>query len=231
SRHHCRRAGAGGDLYPAQPAWAVPTGSIGCAGPYPHRSGGLRHLPAQAGRPMIDDWRRPPPPMGLKTSTREDDLRKTLITLAVLAMLPTAANAQAPNFDDPAEFAKQREQLTASFNGPADQRHLQYAGDAMVDTAQFKKEGPWTVCFSNAGVNNPWRVVGYTDMTEEVKLHPEIGTFTHVDAEGSDDKQIADIDDLLAGGNCDALIVSPNSTAALTPAVEKACAAGLPVIV
>lgn len=68
-------------------------------------------------------------------------------------------------------------------------------------------------------------------MTEEVKNHPEIGTFTHVDAEGSDDKQIADIDDLLAGGTCSALIVSPNSTAALTPAVEKACASGLPVIV
>ncbi len=25
----------------------------------------------------------------------------------------------------------------------------------MVDTAQYKKEAPWTVCFSNAGVNNP----------------------------------------------------------------------------
>jgi ribose transport system substrate-binding protein len=162
---------------------------------------------------------------------REENLKKTILALATLGMLSGAASAQAPNFDDPAEFAKQREQLTATFNGPADQMYRQYAGDSMVDTAQYKKEGPWTVCFSNAGVNNPWRVVGYTNMTEEVKLHPEIGTFTHVDAEGSDDKQIADIDDLLAGGNCDALIVSPNSTAALTPAVEKACAAGLPVIV
>ncbi len=44
-------------------------------------------------------------------------------------------------------------------------------------------------------------------------------------------KQIADIDDLLAGGDCDAMIVSPNSTAALTPAVEKACARRPAVIV
>jgi ribose transport system substrate-binding protein len=172
-----------------------------------------------------------PFPTPNELTSREDYLKNLITTLTVLAFVPGIAFAQAPNFDDPAEFAKQREQLAATFNGPADQRHLQYAGDAMVDTAQYKKEGPWTVCFSNAGVNNPWRVVGYTDMTEEVKLHPEIGTFTHVDAEGSDDKQIADIDDLLAGGNCDALIVSPNSTSALTPAVEKACAAGLPVIV
>ncbi len=163
--------------------------------------------------------------------TREEDVRKTITSLAIFGLMSSTAFAQSPNFDDPAEFDKQRGQLTATFNGPADQPYLQYAGEEMVDTAQYKKDGPWTVCFSNAGVNNPWRVVGYTNMTEEVKQHPEIGTFTHVDAEGSDDKQIADIDDLLAGGNCDALIVSPNSTAALTPAVEKACAAGLPVIV
>lgn len=163
---------------------------------------------------------------------REDILKKLVMAVASAAVLfAGAAQAQAPNFDDPAEFAKQKGQLTGAFNGPADQMYLQYTGDSMADTAKYKKDGPWTICFSNAGVNNPWRVVGYTNMTEEVKLHPEIGTFTHVDAEGSDDKQIADIDDLLAGGTCSALIVSPNSTAALTPAVEKACASGLPVIV
>ena len=158
-------------------------------------------------------------------------MKRLAFVAAASLLLVTAAGAQAPNFDDPAEFAKQRELLTATFNGPADEPWLQYAGDSMVDTAKYKKDGPYTICFSNAGVNNPWRVVGYTDMTEEVKLHPEIANFVHVDAEGSDDKQIADIDDLLAGGNCSALIVAPNSTAALTPAVEKACASGLPVIV
>ena len=61
-------------------------------------------------------------------------------------------------------------------------------------------------------------------------LKDQIKEFIVTDAEGSDDKQIADIDDLLAGGKCDILIVSPNTTAALTPAVEKACKQ-LPVIV
>ena len=46
----------------------------------------------------------------------------------------------------------------------------------------------------------------------------------------SDEKQISDIADLIAGGNCDVLIVSPNTTAALTPAVEQACEV-LPVLV
>ncbi len=67
-------------------------------------------------------------------------------------------------------------------------------------------------------------------MQQEVALHDEIAEFIHVDAGGKDEKQIADIADLVAGGKCDVLIVSPNTTAALTPAVEKACEA-LPVIV
>ena len=98
-----------------------------------------------------------------------------------------------------------------------------------VDTSQYATEPPYKVCFSNAGVNNPWRVVGWTTMQAEVELHPEIAEFVHVDAEGSDEKQISDIQDLL-GQNCSILIVSPNTTAALTPAVEQACEQ-LPVIV
>lgn len=156
---------------------------------------------------------------------------KKLLILAAAASLVLTGVAGAQNFDDPAEFDRQREQLTATPMGPEGMPWEQYLVDTMADTSAFATEGPYTVCFSNAGVNNPWRVVGYTNMQQEVELHPEIGEFIHVDAEGSDDKQIADIADLLAGGNCDILIVSPNSTAALTPAVESACAAGLPVIV
>lgn len=149
---------------------------------------------------------------------------------AVAALAVMAQGASAQNFDDPAEFAKQRDMLTATANGPADKPWEQYFGDALADTSAYKKDGPYTLCFSNAGVNNPWRVVGWTTMQAEVDMHDEIANFVVTDAEGSDDKQIADIDDLLAGGECDALIVSPNTTAALTPAVEKACAQ-LPVIV
>jgi ribose transport system substrate-binding protein len=114
--------------------------------------------------------------------------------------------------------------------GPEGQPWLQYLEPTFVDTAQYAKEGPYTFCFSNAGVNNPWRVVGYNTMQAEVELHPEIEEWIHVDAEGSDEKQISDIQDLVASGNCDVLIVSPNTTQALTPAVEEACQS-LPVVV
>ncbi|MGV9772106.1 substrate-binding domain-containing protein [Streptosporangium sp. NPDC003464] len=98
-----------------------------------------------------------------------------------------------------------------------------------ADTGEYKKDGPYHLCFSNAAVNNPWRQVGWKTMQAEVALHKEITEFTALDAEGKDDKQISDIAEL-TGKGCDALIVSPNTTATLTPAVTAACPK-LPVIV
>jgi ribose transport system substrate-binding protein len=150
-------------------------------------------------------------------------------TAVVLAVAAGAVQAQ--SFDDPKEFAAQRALMSAKAEGPADKPWEQHFGSQMVDTAKYKKAGPYKLCFSNAGVGNPWRVVGFTTMQAEVAVQKaDIASFTVADAEGKDDKQISDIKAMLASGNCDALIVSPNTTAALTPAVEEACKQ-VPVII
>ncbi len=157
-----------------------------------------------------------------------------LLTLAVTAGASSMASAQTPASSSPffnqEEFERQLAQRSIEPEGPADEPWIQAIQPENVDTSQYAQPAPWHVCFSNAGVNNPWRVVGWTTMQAEVELHPEIERFTAVDAEGDDNKQISDIQDLL-GQDCDALIVSPNTTEALTPAVEQACAANIPVIV
>lgn len=155
---------------------------------------------------------------------------KTQIGLvALLAGLSSAAIAQ--NFNDPAEFERQKALLTIAPQGPEGKPWEQNLGGEKVDTAKYKKPGPYKLCFSNAGVNNPWRVVGFTNMQAEVDANKaDIASFTHADAEGKDDKQISDINAFVNSGQCDALIVSPNTTAALTPAVEAA-AKKLPVVV
>ncbi|WP_214323496.1 ABC transporter substrate-binding protein [Nonomuraea sediminis] len=113
--------------------------------------------------------------------------------------------------------------------GPADKPWEQAIDPQMVSTAKYKKSGNIHLCFSNAAVNNPWRQVGWKSMQAEVSTHKEITKFTALDAEGKDDKQITDIAEL-TGKGCDALIVSPNTTATLTPAVKAACEK-VPVIV
>jgi ribose transport system substrate-binding protein len=158
-------------------------------------------------------------------------LRMTRILIALFALAAfTAVLAQASEFFDPEELATQLAAMEKEAEGPEGQPWIQAIEPEYVETTEYATPGPWTVCFSNAGVNNPWRVVGFTTMEAEVDLHEDIAEFIHVDAEGSDDKQISDINGLLANGDCDILIVSPNTTAALTPVVETACEQ-LPVIV
>src|SRR5258706_1321249 len=104
---------------------------------------------------------------------------------------------------------------------------------AEVDTTAMKKAPPWHICFSNASLTNNWRVSGFGVMqavADQMKKDGKISEFTVTDAQGKDEKQISDIDDLLTK-KCDALIISPNTTEALTPEVEKAAKSGIPVVV
>jgi ribose transport system substrate-binding protein len=143
---------------------------------------------------------------------------------------PSASTVQSKYFNQ-ADFDLQLSQRRLAPQGDPTTPWLEMIQPTMVDTSKYAKPGKkWHLCFSNAGVGNPWRVTGLTTMKAEAKLHPEIGELTITDANSTDQTQIADLDGL-ATKACDALIVSPNSTDALTPAVDKACATGIPVIV
>jgi ribose transport system substrate-binding protein len=131
-------------------------------------------------------------------------------------------------------FDKQSEELKATPEGPDGQPYLQYINAEMIDTSEYKADGAKKVCFANASISNPWRQTGWITMNEQLKVLQEKGVISEMetrDAQDSDDTQIADIDYFIEEGNCDAFIISPNSTAAMTPAVERACDTGKPVVV
>src|SRR3954447_6284199 len=147
------------------------------------------------------------------------------------ATASSSASAGNNAFFSRAEYDRQRAEEKAVPQGNPDTPWLQAINPTYVDTARYAKPaGKWRICFSNASVDNPWRVSGLTTMKAEAKLHPQISDFTVVDAGGKDDKQISDLADLQTK-NCNAFIISPNTTDALTPAVEKACQTGVPVVV
>jgi ribose transport system substrate-binding protein len=153
-----------------------------------------------------------------------------LVGASALALIGLAA-ARADEFYDQKDYEAQIKLLDTKAEGPAGKPWEQHLGGQMADTSKYKKKGPYRLCFSNADVGNPWRVVGWTTMQAEVDLNKaDIASFSVADAQGKDDKQISDIKSFVSSGNCDILIVSPNTTAALTPAVEDACKS-LPVIV
>jgi len=131
-------------------------------------------------------------------------------------------------------YDEQSEQRSASFIGDPEQPWLQYLDGEMTDTSGFASEGAKKVCFANASISNPWRQTGWITMNQQLEVLQEQGVISEMetrDAQDDDNTQIADIDYFIAEGDCDAFVISPNSTAAMTPAVERACETGKPVIV
>jgi ribose transport system substrate-binding protein len=144
------------------------------------------------------------------------------------------ATATDEEFFDQATYDRQLAQRDIEPQGDPATPWLQAIEPELVDTAQFARSGPQTLCFSNASVSNPWRVTGFTTMEQQVEVLQQqgvIGDFRVSDAADDDNQQISDIEAFVADGDCGAIIISPSTTATLTPAVEAACASGVPVIV
>jgi len=104
--------------------------------------------------------------------------------------------------------------------------------EGMVDTTAYKKDGPYTVCFSNASVSNSWRVAMKAHFDYQIEQFKEQGLikdYIYTDANDDPNKQIADIEDLMTKG-CEVMIVSAGTGEPLTPVVEKVMDAGIPVV-
>ncbi|NLS02956.1 substrate-binding domain-containing protein [Rhizobium sp. P32RR-XVIII] len=98
------------------------------------------------------------------------------------------------------------------------------------DTAEYKKEGPYTIGFSNAGLGDSWRVVMLHSMEKAAAEHKDqISHLLITDAGHDDAKQVSDIQDLISQG-VDLLIVSANTEQAVDPAVSRAMEQGIPVV-
>ncbi len=132
------------------------------------------------------------------------------------------------------DYEEQLAQREMEPEGPEDEPWLQAIEPEMTDTSEYEGGGERNLCFSNASVSNPWRVTGWITMQQQVEVlqdSGEIGEFRVSDAADDDNQQISDIQAFVEAGDCDAIIVSPSTTATLTPAVEAACESGAPVIV
>jgi ribose transport system substrate-binding protein len=104
--------------------------------------------------------------------------------------------------------------------------------NGMIDTTQFKKAGPYTICFSNAGVGNAWRVsmVAHVQYAiDQAKAQGLIKDYLYADAKDDPNKQISDIEDLLTRG-CDVLLISAASQDVVDPGAKQAMDQGVPVI-
>lgn len=90
---------------------------------------------------------------------------------------------------------------------------------------------PWTIGFSQDTMDHPWRAYMVTSAEAQAEKYPDlIKEFIYTDAGGSNEKQIADIEDLISRG-VDLIMMSPREAQALVPSVEAIKAAGIPLVV
>ena len=99
------------------------------------------------------------------------------------------------------------------------------------DTTKFRKAGPYRIALAAQGTSNSWSAL----FDEHAYWYTEelgkgvISELLYADAQASADKQVPQVEDLLAQ-EPDALILVPMGAAALTAPVERAMAQGVPVI-
>jgi ribose transport system substrate-binding protein len=99
-----------------------------------------------------------------------------------------------------------------------------------VDTSGFAAEGPYTIGFINWSTANSWTVQIDEEIKHEASLYPAIEELITVSSDGDVNRQISQIEDMIALG-VDALLVIPVATEPIIPALELAAEQGIPVVV
>lgn len=96
-----------------------------------------------------------------------------------------------------------------------------------MGNAEAKK---YTIGYDIYFLGNTWSVQMYKEFASEVNRHKDvIKDVVYVESEGKVDKQVANIEDLIAK-KVDAIITTPNSPTALIPVLRKAQSRGIKVI-
>ena len=99
-----------------------------------------------------------------------------------------------------------------------------------VEEGKYRKDAPWVIGMSSFGVNaNTWTVQVAHEAQAAADRDTRITKFILLDAGFDQKKQVADIEDLIAQ-KVDAIIVQPVTSTSANASIEKAVAAGIPVV-
>lgn len=98
------------------------------------------------------------------------------------------------------------------------------------EEASTSGTGKFKVGFSMDYTSNPWRANMRNKVVEAAELYADEIELISTDADADTNKQISDVEDLVAQG-IQLLIISPYQTEPLTPIVSEVYESGIPVLV
>ena len=149
------------------------------------------------------------------SSGRRAVVSMAAVAIAAAAVIPGAALAQSPAA------------------GPAltDEFSVQHAAWATqtVDTSAFKKDGPYTIATIVQGPTNGWGTIFDTVMNATLAASGQVEDQMYVPWDFTTESQANGIDDAIAKG-VDLILLTSLSRAGLQAPVERAVAAGIPVV-
>ncbi|MCL5961915.1 MAG: substrate-binding domain-containing protein [Chloroflexi bacterium] len=160
------------------------------------------------------------------TATTAPAATATTAPAAAATTAPAAAATTAPAGGTPAASSTGSVFKEPPYEGKKNQEP--------IDTAKWKKPGPWTLAYSDASQTNSWRVIVKASVEYQFDQYKQQGLFKgdliYTDANDSIPKQLSDIEDILSKSP-DALIIAVTDISAICPAIDKADAAGVPTII
>lgn len=95
---------------------------------------------------------------------------------------------------------------------------------------KLEKKDVYTIGYSQANNAEPYRAQLNAQLEYYAKQHPNLKLLPIADAQQDSSRQVSQVQQFIQQ-KVDVLIVSPNESDPLTPPVEQACKAGIPVIV
>lgn len=99
-----------------------------------------------------------------------------------------------------------------------------------VNTSKFKKKGPYVVGYVAQGPINGWGKEFDVAMRYELQKSGQLKKLLYINSGGSASKEVTGMEDLIAQ-HPDIIILTPLGKAALSAPVNRAVAAGIPVVV
>lgn len=158
-------------------------------------------------------------------------MTKKLITLVITLVMAVSlfAGCSAPSEQSASETPQATEAVSES---PSAEASEEAAPSQEVSSENTIPTGDWVIGLSNSYYGNTWRkqmVESFTKVAEEAKAAGYIKDYVIQNGDGSVNAQIAQINSFILEG-VDAICVNAASATALNSVIDKAVAAGIPVI-
>jgi len=159
---------------------------------------------------------------------------RTPWTVALFVALALNAVACAPSEEKSADGGATAPGGTAGTDGAPrldddfSVQHAKWASET-VDTAKFKKEPPYDVATIVQGPTNGWGTIFDTVMKHELQRSGQVKSTLYVPWNFTTESQANGIDDAIAK-KVDVIVLTALSRAGLKAPVERAVAAGIPVV-